>query len=1783
MSADNLSPSTTSASTSAPAVASENTKKHKVSETITGNNGSAAETNGAKDTAKPSNGVKRPPNQRSASSRSGSGGSKARPQKKKESSSTPVTQQDKEKTAIDTADTKATTSSVPRSRSTGGQPQVAKQTARPDTQAQRPSQTQSQRRNNNNNNNNTNKSTKNSEPENTTTAQAKSAIDGKVKNKQATNKGENFKVTSQTQASGKNRQSNRKSNLSAAKPEKLSVGSTSGPGSASVSGKSSEVLLSPLESPATPLKSPTESITSGTANQTISLLGPVNGELRTPRRASSFGTTILQDGNRIQAIASPPMDAYTAARQGAKKKEKELGNVESLQKMITDLKSLPPAPLSTSSSSANNSDRRTSTSNSRSQAMSIPTQGEAKLKPEAQPFTPSSPVNPLVSPTSGVRLTESSIMKNRSSFPSNNPPQMNSAQSSGNFDMLLRQQEEAKLAMEQQLALQRLQAQAAMASSNRQGSHRSSGSIGSGNTGVGGNLPPRFQRSSVRNQPLYEESALDDENEITYNSQGIPQLAPAFNIDSNAGGTGGKHNRARSISGQKEGVLNESFRMPQLAGNGSSSTDGNMSSHDRNSMGINAGMLASIAARAHQRTGSELNPLMAEQLQIQRQIELLQDQQRLLLQQQSVNQPSGLANLGSLLRNNGGGHGNDFSRDLQEQYVQALAAQQLQIQAQAQALAQAQAQQTAFLNQQMQQQHSQHRQSQSSLNDFTMPSFNGNNNTNNGMRTAGNHAHRMSGASNDISNNSSRNPRQGSDASLALPPIPAGGSNNQHRRRNSAQTHRPANSIIGSFGGFVSDLDDMPLLPGQGGHNRTGSRSAADNWRSASNNQVTSQAGMDLAQAQAQLQLLTNFRSSQGVGGHLKMASFSFPNLLPNLHVAQTLGPSSQSLVQQQQAFQMQLQQSSGPGPQRKSLFAPYLPHGSLPALLAAGKLVVGSLRVNKRNRSDAYVATDVLDADIYICGSKDRNRALEGDIVAVELLDVDEVWNAKKEKEEKKRKKEENSAYDMGISKAASRKNDKKKDDVEVEGQGMVLFEEEEVTDEQKPTYAGHVVAVVERMTGQLFSGQLGVLRPSSAATKEKQEAERRERDGKDRGDNDRNRPQEQRPKIVWFKPTDKRVPLIAIPTEQAPGNFLDEPDAYADKLFVATIKRWPITSLHPFGSLVEELGTIGDLETETAALLKDCNFPTEDFPEAVLRCLPPTPWEIPEREYTIRRDMREERVFTIDPETAKDLDDALSIKALEDGTYEVGVHIADVSYFVKPNTALDREARKRATTVYLVQRAVPMLPALLCEQLCSLVPGVERLTFSCFFIIDSDGNVLKKQFERSVIKSCVKLAYDDAQRVIEGGVMGDVKTVSEPHQVSEVEKDILLLNSLAKKLRARRFENGALKIDNVKLSFALDDEGRPIDCGAYVQREANALIEEYMLLGNMAAAQTIANGLPEQALLRRHEPPIARRMEAFVERAKRLGFDFNGISSRDIQAAFDKVGEYSDKLCLQILSTRAMNRAKYFCTGMLDIAKYSHYALNAPVYTHFTSPIRRYADVLVHRMLDACITAETPESKFLMDRDQVAKCAQHCNSKKDAAKIAQEQSAHLHLCYLIHDLTQRFGAVIRTARVVGVLDSAFDVVVPEFGIEKRVHADKMPLANHVYDEHSRTLSLYWTERDVLDFLAENSDDEHLKRVINTNQRAKSVQPASESAAHPDEEVGKASAEKYKGKQERKSATMNIKDLEFEGLRQTEGFENHKIQTIKELQSVPIIVSADISKSPPVLIVYAVNPYANS
>lgn len=533
-----------------------------------------------------------------------------------------------------------------------------------------------------------------------------------------------------------------------------------------------------------------------------------------------------------------------------------------------------------------------------------------------------------------------------------------------------------------------------------------------------------------------------------------------------------------------------------------------------------------------------------------------------------------------------------------------------------------------------------------------------------------------------------------------------------------------------------------------GGHNRSSSRNFEGNWRNAP--------PQSQGPPQDQQLSMNNFQGAPGQQGGFQpghrnrgsinqsvnnLGAFQYggqPQLvqLPQgqmalvqqpMYPGQQLNPMQMSQLQALQAAQM-----SNPGfggnqhgqnmsnqqqqqQQRKTLFTPYLPQATLPALLGDGQLVSGILRVNKKNRSDAYVSTQdgLLDADIFICGSKDRNRALEGDLVAVELLDVDEVWGQKREKEEKKKRKDitdtrggssngndrshrDNSTNgddqgtgEGGLKRRGSlrqRPTQKKNDDVEVEGQSLLLVEEEEVNDDAKPLYAGHIVAVIERVAGQMFSGTLGLLRPSSQATKEKQEAERQARDGNS-GRHQEQR-QQDKPKIVWFKPTDKRVPLIAIPTEQAPRDFVEKHMDYADRIFVACIKRWPITSLHPFGTLVEQLGKMGELKVETDALLRDNNFASDDFSDAVTRSVGLDEWSLEkedEEAIAARRDFRTEKTFTIDPNGADELDDAIHVKPEVDGMIEIGIHIADFAHFIKANSLVDREAKKRGTAVYL------------------------------------------------------------------------------------------------------------------------------------------------------------------------------------------------------------------------------------------------------------------------------------------------------------------------------------------------------------------------------------------------------------------------------------------------------------------------------------------------------------------
>ena len=288
-----------------------------------------------------------------------------------------------------------------------------------------------------------------------------------------------------------------------------------------------------------------------------------------------------------------------------------------------------------------------------------------------------------------------------------------------------------------------------------------------------------------------------------------------------------------------------------------------------------------------------------------------------------------------------------------------------------------------------------------------------------------------------------------------------------------------------------------------------------------------------------------------------------------------------------------------------------------------------------------------------------------------------------------------------------------------------------------------------------------LGLLRPSSQATKEKQEAERQQREGSSgRHQPDR---QQDKPKIVWFKPTDKRVPLIAIPTEQAPRDFVERHQDYANRIFVACIKRWPITSLHPFGTLVEQLGEMGDLKVETDALLRDNNFGPDDFSDAVLKNVGFDEWSVAnesEEALAARRDFRGETTFTIDPNGTQELDDAIHVKELGNGQVEIGIHVADVAHFIKANSLVDREAKKRGTGVYLMDRAVNMLPPRLSADICSLSPGEDRFTVSVVFKVDSaSGRVLDDEpwIGKALIKSSGKLTYDEVDAVIHGN--SDVK----------------------------------------------------------------------------------------------------------------------------------------------------------------------------------------------------------------------------------------------------------------------------------------------------------------------------------------------------------------------------------------------------------------------------------------
>lgn len=781
----------------------------------------------------------------------------------------------------------------------------------------------------------------------------------------------------------------------------------------------------------------------------------------------------------------------------------------------------------------------------------------------------------------------------------------------------------------------------------------------------------------------------------------------------------------------------------------------------------------------------------------------------------------------------------------------------------------------------------------------------------------------------------------------------------------------------------------------------------------------------------------------------------------------------------------------------KKSIFENYMSKEDVSEGLKRGTLIQGVLRINPKKFHEAFIPSPDGDRDIFIDGIVARNRALNGDLVVVKLL-PEEQWKViKPESSDKETEgayesdlpeeicgshllqqslKGHNDSPDViieaqfedsdsedghgniqhvlvdGVKKLSVCVHEKGEEDAgapSTKDESTSMAQDTSALPERSLQRSAKVVYIVEKKHSRAATGFLKLLADKNS---------------------------ELFRKYALFSPSDHRVPRIYVPLKDCPQDFVTRPKDYANTLFICRIVDWKEDSNFALGQLAKSLGQAGEIEPETEGILTEYGVDFSDFSSEVLECLPQDlPWTIPPEEFSKRRDLRKDCIFTIDPSTARDLDDALSCKLLADGnTYEVGVHIADVSYFVPDGSELDQVAAQRATSVYLVQKVIPMLPRALCEELCSLNPMTDKLTFSVIWTLTSEGKILSEWFGRTIICSCTKLSYEHAQSMIESPTKTipeqELPPISPEHTSEEVHQAVLNLHQIAKELRKQRFLDGALRLDQLKLAFTLDHEtGLPQGCHIYEYRDSNKLVEEFMLLANMAVAHKIYRAFPERALLRRHPPPQTKMLNDLVEFCDQMGLPMDFTSSGALNKSLTEIfgdDKYSlaRKEVLTSMCSRPMQMALYFCSGMLrDQEQFRHYALNVPLYTHFTSPIRRFADVMVHRLLAATLGyRELPD----VEPSVLQKQADHCNDRRMASKRVHELSTSLFFAILVKES----GPLESEAMVLGVLNQAFDVLVLRYGVHKRIYCNALPLRSHRFRRVGKkpVLTLVWDPEDA-------------------------------------------------------------------------------------------------------------------
>ncbi|RSL87397.1 hypothetical protein CDV31_016252 [Fusarium ambrosium] len=655
-----------------------------------------------------------------------------------------------------------------------------------------------------------------------------------------------------------------------------------------------------------------------------------------------------------------------------------------------------------------------------------------------------------------------------------------------------------------------------------------------------------------------------------------------------------------------------------------------------------------------------------------------------------------------------------------------------------------------------------------------------------------------------------------------------------------------------------------------------------------------------------------------------------------------------------------------------------------------AGLMHQGIFNVSPYNYLEGSIKVPAFPKPLLVLGRENINRAVDGDVVVVEVLPQDQ-WKEPSTKiiEEEAITKNENADVEESQDLVSEKERKALQEQVKKTQKGF---------SEGRPQPTAKVVGVIKRNWRQY----VGHIDPSSAS---KASSQGRKQDS------------------VFLIPMDKKIPKIRLRTRQVA-------DLLGKRLLV-TIDAWERDSRHPIGHFVRSLGELETKAAETEALLLEWDVQYRPFPKTVLDCLPKEghDWKVPasveDPGWRQREDLRGLLICSIDPPGCQDIDDALHARKLPNGNFEVGVHIADVSHFVKPANAMDTEASIRGTTVYLVDKRIDMLPPLLGTDLCSLKPYVERYAFSVLWELNDNADIVNVRFTKSVIKSREAFSYEQAQLRID-----------DDSQQDDLTKGMRMLLMLSKKLKKKRMDAGALSLSSPEVKVQTESEtSDPIDVKTKQLLDTNSLVEEFMLFANVSVAAKIYEAFPQTAILRRHAAPPKTNFDELANQLRtKRGLELRTDSSKALADSLDQCIDAKEPFfntLVRIMATRCMMSAEYFCSGTQAYPEFRHYGLASEIYTHFTSPIRRYADLLAHRQLAAAIDYEAIHPN-VRSRGRLEAVCKNINVRHRNAQMAGRAS----IAYYVGQALK--GKVAEEeAFVMKIFSNGFVVLVPRFGIE--------------------------------------------------------------------------------------------------------------------------------------------------